>query len=110
MKQLIKPYWLTRWRLRRLIAKLAYMTSRGSTPPVVSFYKRLEATLMMTEDLNGDDDINIVVTKDEVLCFTEFTFRLNQEKLNMLNAVRVALAAVAISDEEALGDYKNVGR
>jgi len=102
----MKSNWLSRWRLRRIIAALKHATDYGLKPEVAGFAKSLEATSMMTRGISmkKDTPVTIQCTKDELDVFISYMTRLHSSKLSLWQRARIGLATLALKDKYVLGE------
>ena len=98
--------WLSRWRLRRIIAALSYATDYGLKDEVKEFAESLEATSMMTRGLSMKKDTRVVIhcTREQLDTFITYMTRLHSSKLSLWHRARIGLATLALSDKLALGE------
>lgn len=96
--------WLSRWRLRRIIAALAHATMHGLRPGVEGFAKSLEATSLMSSHGKKDSEVTIRVTKRELNEFITYITKLHVAKQSLLIRARIGLAVLAMSDKQVLGE------
>jgi len=98
--------WLSRWRLRRIIAALSYATNYGLKDEVKEFAESLEATSMMTRGLSmkKGTPVTINATREQLDSFITYMTRLHGSKLSLWHRARIGLATLAFSDKRVLGE------
>jgi hypothetical protein len=96
--------WLSRWRLRRIIASLAHATNHGLRPGVLAFAKSLEATALMASHGKKDAEVTIRVTRRELESFITYMTKLHVSKQSLLIRARIGLAVLVMSDKQLLGE------
>lgn len=96
--------WLTRWRMRRIIATLAHATNHGLRPGVLGFAKSLEATAFMSQHGKKNADVSIRVTRRELNEFIIYMTKLHVAKQSLLIRARIGLAVLVVSDKQLLGE------
>ena len=98
--------WLSRWRLRRIIAALSHATDYGLKHEVKEFAESLEATSMMTRRLSmkKDTPVTINATREQLDSFISYMTRLHSSKLSLWHRARIGLATLAFSDTHTLGE------
>ena len=98
--------WLSRWRLRRIIAALSHATSHGLKQEVMDFAGSLEATSMMMRGISMKKDTPCVIncTRDELDCFIAYMTGLHSSKLSLWHRARIGLATLATTDKRVLGE------
>ena len=98
--------WLSRWRLRRIIAALSYATEYGLKKEVTEFASALEATSMMTRGVSLKKDTPIIIecTRVQLDVFISYMTRLHTSKLSLWHRARIGLATLALADKCALGE------
>lgn len=98
--------WLSRWRLRRILAALSFATDFGLKVEVKEFAESLEATSMMTRgsSMKKDTPVTINCTREQLDTFITYMTRLHSSKLSLWHRARIGLATLAITDKLALGE------
>lgn len=96
--------WLSRWRLRRIIAALTFATDYGLRKNVVDFAQSLEATILMSRGQKKDAPLTIQATYAEINEFVNYMTRLHSSKLSLWHRARIGLATLALADKHVLGE------
>lgn len=96
--------WLSRWRVKRIIAALAFAIDYGMKPEVMEFAKTLEAALLMARGKKKDELLTITVRHDQLKMFITYMVRLQTNKLSLWHRARIGLATLAISSKGTLGE------
>lgn len=96
--------WLSRWRMRMIVAALANATNHGMRPGVQGFAKSLEATALMAQDMKKDSPVHIRVTRRELNEFIAYMTKLHVAKQSLLIRARIGLAVLCLSDKQILGE------
>ena len=98
--------WLSRWRLRRIIAALSYATDYGLRKEVKEFAESLEATSMMTRGISmkKDTPVTINCTRYQLDIFITYMTKLHSSKLSLWHRARIGLATLAMADKNVLGE------
>lgn len=96
--------WLSRWRLRRIIAALSYATDYGLKKEVMDFAKSLEATSLMARGTKKDQELTVLCKREELDCFITYMVRLHSSKLSLWHRARIGLATLALKDKYVLGE------
>lgn len=101
--------WLLRWKMKRVIAALAYRTDTSSANKkrnsgILEFGKMLEATELMTRGTKGADEISMSCTRDELTSFIGYMTRLHDSRLSVFIRARIGLATLFMSTQEVLGE------
>lgn len=95
---------LSRWRLRRIVAALSHATSHGMRPGVEGFAKALEATALMSQYGKKDAEVLIKCTRRELNEFITYMTSLHTAKQSLLIRARIGLAVLFMSDKQVLGE------
>lgn len=96
--------WLSRWRMRRVVAALAHATNHGNRPGVEGFAKALEATALMSSHGKKDADVTIRCTRRELNEFITYITKLHVAKQSLLIRARIGLAMLVLTTEQILGE------
>lgn len=96
--------WITRWRMRQIIAALSHATHHGLRPGVQGFAESLEATALMSRDMKKDAVLHIRVTRRELNEFIGYMTQLHTAKQSLLIRARIGLAVLFMSDKQILGE------
>ena len=96
--------WLSRWRLRRIIAALSFATDYGLKQEVVEFAKAMEATSLMARGAKKDQELVMVCKREELDCFITYIVKLHSSKLSLWHRARIGLATLALKDKYVLGE------
>lgn len=95
---------LTRWRMRRIVAALAHATNHGMRPAVKGFAEALEATALMSQHGKKDAEVTIRCTRRELNEFVTYMTKLHVAKQSLLIRARIGLAVLCMSDKWVLGE------
>jgi hypothetical protein len=96
--------WLTRYRLRTVIAALSTATSHGLRPGVKGFAEALEATALMSQSGKKDAPVTIQCTRRELNEFVSYMTQLHVAKQSLLIRARIGLAVLCMSNKQILGE------
>ena len=96
--------WLSRWRMRQIVAALSHATHHGMRPGVQGFAKSLEATALMSQGMKKDAAVHIKVTRRELNEFIGYMTNLHVAKQSLLIRARIGLAVLCMSDKQILGE------
>ncbi len=98
--------WLSRWRLRRIMAALSLATDYGLKKEVKEFAQALEATSLMTRgvSMKKDTPVTINCTRNQLDVFISYMTRLHTSKLSLWQRACIGLATLALADKLALGE------
>lgn len=96
--------WLSRWRLRRIIAALSYATEFGLKKEVSEFARAMEATSLMARGTKKDQELVLTCKREELDCFITYIVRLHSSKLSLWHRARIGLATLALRDKYVLGE------
>lgn len=96
--------WLTRWRLKRIIAALSFATDYGLRKGVADFAQSLEATALMSQGAKKNAQLTITVEKQQLTEFITYMTRLHSSKLSLWHRARIGLATLMLKDEAVLGE------
>lgn len=98
--------WLSRWRLRRILAALSYATDFGLKKEVLEFARSLEAVSMMTRGVSLKKDTPVIIecTRTQLDTFISYMTRLHTSKLSLWHRARIGLATLALADRYVLGE------
>lgn len=96
--------WLTRWRLKRIIAALSFATDYGLRAGVVEFAQALEATALMSQSAKKGELLTIQVEKQQLNEFITYMTRLHSSKLSLWHRARIGLATLMLKDANVLGE------
>lgn len=96
--------WLSRWRLRRIIAALAFATDYGLKKEVMDFASALEATSLMARGTKKEQELTITCKREELDCFITYMTKLHTSKLSLWHRARIGLATLALKDKYVLGE------
>jgi len=95
--------WLTRWRMRNIVAALATATNQGLRPGVKGFAEALEATALMSQHGKKDAPVTIQCTRRELNEFVSYMTALHVAKQSLLIRARIGLAVLCMTDKQILG-------
>lgn len=96
--------WLTRWRLKRIIAALSLATDYGLKPEVMEFAQSMEATSRMAAGSKKDQEVTLLCTRYQLDCFITYMTRLHTSKLSLWHRARIGLATLVLKDKLVLGE------
>ncbi len=97
-------HWLSKWRLKRIIAALAHACNYGLRNEVMEFARSLEATEMMSRGCKNDQLVTITCEREQLAAFITYMTRLHSSKLSLLLRARIGLATLMVSDKYILGE------
>lgn len=96
--------WLSRWRLKRIIAALHFATGYGLRPEVVDFVQALEATSHMARGNKKNMEVKISCTREQLDSFITYMHRLHTSKLSLWHRARIGLATLTLKATHVLGE------
>ena len=96
--------WLTRWRLKRIIAALSRATEFGLREGVINFAEAMSITHSLMAGEKQDKTATITVKRKDLTEFITYMTRLHNAKLSLLQRARIGLATLTMSAEEVLGE------